>query len=219
MKTTLRGLAFALLLSPLPATADDATAAAHAETAGHGFGFGARIGGYGFREPKPGEIDWTDCRMDGLGVFATMETDDHFFGEAELDYYQAHGSAVAEGMDRESAHLLVSVGARMFPHHFLTPYVQVGGGAEWTQLTITATGGEREELLPAGFIGFGAEVNVTDHLKVGSNLRMFVMAHPAHETSTASPGTSHHALTAADEAVPLDYGAAGQLQFFVRYAL
>lgn len=222
MSLTTRALALALLLPPLTASAEEVSA--EATPAALRLGFGARVGGYGFREVTDGATDWTDCRMDGMGVFTTIGLGDHLFSEVSLDYYQAHGSTVGHGMDRESGHLLASIGARMFPDFLLSPYVQVGGGGEWTRIELTANGAEREDLLPTGFLGVGGELNLTEHLKVGATVRMFLMAHPLHEhagadSASAGHAQTHHALTSDDEAVPLEYGAAGQAQFFLRYAL
>ncbi len=213
--------AIALLL-PTHTLATEASAEAAADT--WRLGFGLRVGGYGFREPSGGSTSWEDCRMDGMGVFSSIDLDPHFFGEVGLDYYQANAGVVEDGMDRESGHLQVAVGARMFPDFFLTPYVQIGGGAEWTKMSLPATGAEREDVFPTGFLGLGAELNITESLKLGSSLRMYVMAHPAHEEHGVNYGDSTHAvtlhaLTADDEKVPVEYGAAGQLQFFLRYAL
>lgn len=220
-----RLLTAALLLAP-PALADAEVADAEvSEESALRYGFGARIGGYGFREVTDGSTSWEDCRMDGLGLFTTLDLSDHLFGEVSLDYYQAHASVVDHGMDRESGHLMASVGARMFPDFFLSPYIQAGAGAEWTRIKLSATQAEREDVLPAGFLGVGAELNITEHLKVGTNVRMFLMGHPLHGSATdtgaqaGAHGSSHHALTSDDEKVPLEYGAAGQLQFFLRYAM
>ncbi len=227
MSLTSRALALALFLPPLTASAENTAEHVSAQTTAENlhFGFGARVGGYGFREVADGATNWTDCRMDGMGVFSTLGLGDHFFSEVSLDYYQAHSSAVDHGMDRESGHLLAAIGARMFPNFLLSPYVQLGGGAEYTRIKLMATGAERDDLLPTGFLGVGGEVNLTEHLKVGATVRMFLMAHPLHEDATSNSAgatghaQSHHALTSDDEAVPLEYGAAGQAQFFLRYAL
>ena len=208
MTTLQRLLVFTLLSGPSFASGQQALASS--EDDGLRLGFGGRVGGYGFRDISAGETSWTECRMDGVGVFTSVDMTSHFFGEVSLDYYQAHASAVEHGMDRESGHLLAAVGARMFPDLLLTPHVQLGGGAEWTKVELRE-GPSREAWLPAGFIGFGGELNLTAHLKAGANVRMFLLAHPTHADHDHDPS--------ADDTVPLDYTAAGQAQFFLRYAL
>ncbi len=183
-------------------------------------GFGARVGGYGFRHVEQSRTEWTDCRMDGLGLFTTMAFGKHLFAEGGLDYYQAHADVVEEGMDRQSLHGTLALGLRMFPDFFLTPHVQLGGGMEWTDVQMNDTGAESSEVLPTGFLGVGGELNITDSLKVGGNLRMYVMAHPEHgEGGHSHESTTRQGLRATDVGVPMEYGAAGQLQFFLRYAL
>ncbi len=215
---TTRILALALLFGP-SALADEVSDDAEIR-----YGFGARVGGYGFREIRDGNTRWEDCRMDGLGLFTTVDLSSHVFGEIGVDYYQAHAGTVDHGMDRESGHVLAAVGARMFPDFFLSPFIQVGAGAEWTRIKVTASSAEREDVLPTGFLGVGAELNLTDQLKIGTTVRMFLMGHPlAHDATTYEDldghGASFQALTADDEKIPLEYGAAGQLQFFLRYAI
>lgn len=184
---------------------------------------GARIGGYGFRDARGGATRWDDCRMDGAGLFGTAGWGRHLFGEVALDLYQAHADVVSEGMDRSSVHLQGAAGVRMLPDFHVSPYIQAGGGAEWTSLELTATGQRFEGWLPSGFLGLGAELNVLGDLKLGAQIKMLWMAHPVHDHGAA--GASHGLAAAHVEAAPaaepveMEYGAGGQAQFFIRYAL
>ena len=183
-------------------------------------GFGARVGGYGFRDPSGETKEWNDCRMNGFGVFATADATPHLFGELSVDFYQATQETLQEGMDRESRHFLAAAGLRMFPDLVFTPYVQLGGGAEWTHVRIG--GAQNERVFGMAFLGIGAELNVTRELKLGGNLRMLATAQPAHESETHGAGTalSRQPLTTEHHHdAELRLGVAAQGQFFVRYAL
>lgn len=194
-------------------------------------GFGARVGGYGFREATAeGETTWEDCRMNGVGVFTTLDVTPSFFGEVSLDLYHAHAEVVNDGMDRLSMHALGSLGVRMFPDFYVTPYVQLGGGVEWTTVDMVDDELSTRGWYPVGFMGIGAEVNVTDHLKLGANIRAFIMKHPEHdhaEDPTSADSAHVHAHThtslgggdSSSTGVPMSFEAAGQAQFFLRYAL
>ena len=77
-------------------------------------GFGARVGGYGFRDPNGGAA-WDACRMNGFGVFGTLDANRHLYGELSLDFYSAAPDTVSDGLDRTSTHVLSGVGLRMLP--------------------------------------------------------------------------------------------------------
>lgn len=98
-------------------------------------GFGARVGGYGFRNPD-GDGAWDTCRMNGFGVFGTLDVNRHLFGELSLDLYSATPETVDQGLDRTSTHVLTGVGLRMLPYFVLSPYVMLGGGAEYTRVEL-----------------------------------------------------------------------------------
>jgi hypothetical protein len=181
-------------------------------------GFGARVGGYGFQS-HDGSERWDDCRMNGFGVFGTLDANRYLFGEAALDFYAAAPEHVEHGMDRVSTIPSVAAGLRMFPDFVLTPYVQAGFGAEWTRVDLA--GARSERLYPIGFIGIGTELNVTRELKLGANLRMLVAA----QAEPAAHGEAHGvtgempAHTDSGDGVPMRVGLAAQGQFFARYAL
>jgi hypothetical protein len=173
-------------------------------------GVGARVGGYGFREVEDGEATWQGCRMNGFGLFGTydLDRDRELFAEGGLDFYQATDDAVRdERMDRLSLHAQVALGVRFFPDFIVSPHVQAGLGAEWTKLEVVGTTLRRDALLGTGFLGLGAELNASQRLHLGSNLRMLAMA---------GPDLAHRK---AGDDLPLAYRAAGQAQFYVRYDL
>ena len=186
-------------------------------------GVGARVGGYGFRHEKDGKIDWNDCRMDGTGVFATLDFGDHFFSEFAFDYYHATGSTIASGMDRVSGLVLLSGGVRFLSDWFVSPYIQAGGGPELTRIRLT--GAEVTTLLPALFLGVGAELNL-DPIKLGMSVRSFSMGLPEHGHSDDGRLYTNHGYLGGDEhdhsheedaVVNISQEVAGQVQFSLRY--
>jgi hypothetical protein len=203
----------AIFATAAAATALLSTAsAAHAET----WAFGARVGGYGFRQvDTAGQTTWDDCRMDGSGVFAQRSLTRHAFLEGGLDLYQARGDTVmTEGMDRTSAHATVAAGLRMFPGRLVSPYVQVGVGAEYTDVTMGDHGDTR--LLPSGFFGIGAEVRLGRRLRAGMNVRFHMMGHFDHGGHSPEAG----ATAVEDEhGMAVEAAPASQGQFFLSYEM
>jgi hypothetical protein len=161
--------------------------------------FGARVGGYGFRDPE--STIWDDCRMNGVGVFGDKHLKGPAFVEAAVDFYQATSGAIADDkMDRISTELTVAGGLKMFSSKIISPYIQLGFGTELANLKYMATGQSVTRLEPMGFLGIGGELKLGDHLRLGANLRFHLMA-----------GFSADGSTAPD--------AAAQAQFFAKYAL
>ncbi len=184
-------------------------------------GFGARVGGYGFRRTDDGSGKWDDCRMNGFGVFGTLDANRYLFGELGVDFYQATPEVTESGMDRVSTHTLAAVGLRMFPKFVITPYVQLGVGAEYTRIDLG--GGRTEKLYPMTFVGIGTEINVTRELKLGANIRALGTMRPSDETPGQSTGIAltRQALTTGEsnESPSTRFDLAAQGQFFARYAL
>jgi hypothetical protein len=223
MKITLTSIA-ALAALAAPAAADEAVRVDARAPAT--YSFGARVGGYGFRQVEgDARSGWNDCRMNGIGIFAQRSLARAFFVEGATDVYfaesfpQAHDPS-EDGMDRLSGLLSVAAGARMMPTDRITGYVQLGGGLELTRVVMHHDGGEsrRNDVMPMGFIGFGGSIRVGDKVRLGANLRVNMMAHYPHahvehthdepEMEPAGP-------------MPLDPEpeAAAQGQFFLSYDL
>ena len=189
-------------------------------------GVGLRVGGHGFRhqDTANGGLTWLDCRMDGAGVLGTMDFTEHVFGELSVDFYGATGDVIDSGMDRVSLYSTGAVGLRMAPGSFFSPYFQVGGGAEWTRITMLASGAETAGWYPNAFFGVGGELNLTKNLHLGANVRIFAMPHPVHnhgpDGSILDNAIGHGGLPEASEpAMTTQMDAVGQGQFFVRYSL
>ena len=173
-------------------------------------GVGMRVGGYGFRHAEKDTLAWDDCRMNGVGAYGTYDFTDHFFAELGFDHYFATGPTISEGMDRKSYFVTAALGVRMLPDTFISPYMQLGGGPEWT--TIEALGHSTSTVAPSGFVGLGGEVNI-GHFHFGSHIRAYSMVHPLHGHSETQ---AHQDIHANDE-VETEQEVAGQMQFFVRY--
>ncbi len=179
------------------------------------FGVGARVGGYGFREVDGGTLSWDDCRMNGTGLFGTVDVGPHFFGEVSGDLYHSIGSS--PDMDRVSFLPAAAVGVRLFAGKLITPHLQVGGGPEFTRIEMG--GVATTKTLATGFMGVGGELNIK-RFHFGTNLKVFSMGIPAHAHGTiaahlepeGSETAAHH------EGAKMRYEVAAMGQFFVRYS-
>ncbi len=184
-------------------------------------GFGARIGGYGFRNPD-GDAGWDTCRMNGFGIFGTLDLNRYVYSELSLDFYQATPGTVSQGLDRTSSHLLAGLGLRMLPDFVVTPFVVLGGGAEHTRVDLPRD--VIEAVYPMGYIGLGGEINVTHELKLGATVRMLATTRPEFASIDAGGGLygsgSEASLTGGGSTnAAMQFDVASQAQFFVRYAL
>ncbi|HTJ42326.1 MAG TPA: hypothetical protein VL463_09550 [Kofleriaceae bacterium] len=157
------------------------SAAAHADPVDT---IGARVGGYGFRNPQATESRnaWDDCRMNGLGVFARKDVG--FVNvEAGADIYFSESFPMAPNSDdaaedRLSGIVTVAAGAKLVDTSRFRAMAQLGTGVELTHFKMTMpTGLEAEDsrALPVGFVGVTAEIKLGDKTAVGGALRTFVM--------------------------------------------
>ncbi|MEZ4373673.1 MAG: outer membrane beta-barrel protein [Polyangiaceae bacterium] len=185
-------------------------------------GFGARVGGYGFRQAD-GEGVWDNCRMNGVGVFGTLDLNRHVFGEVGLDFYSAAPETNDQGLDRVSTHGTLGIGLRMLPDFIVSPYAELGGGVELTRIEALQDGEtvmSHSGAYPVGYIGFGLEINATENLKLGGAFRMLATVLPVYGESQGD-GSWKWNDTAVSSGGKIetqsDFAAQGQL--FVRYAL
>lgn len=177
------------------------------------FSFGARAGGFGFRNTEHSDAGkWDDCRMDGIGVFAQRSFTPHLFAEAAFDLYTAaDATPTAEmpepAMDRISGITTVAAGARM-PWRWVQPYVQLGVGVEVTRVEMASHDAEDRAVSPMGFVGFGAEVRPTERFSIGAAARTNLIRHYEHGPMAAD-GEHEHSMDT-------EYEAAAQGQLFVK---
>jgi hypothetical protein len=171
------------------------------------YSFGARAGGYGFRnteDPQMGQ--WDDCRMDGAGIFGQRTFTRHLFAEVGFDLYTARDAVPVEGMpdpmDRISGITTVAGGARV-PWRWVQPYVQLGVGLEVTRVEMPEHDLSDRAVYPMGFLGVGAELWPTEHLSLGANVRTNMMKHFDH----------------GDGRMTGEFEAAAQGQLFLKYQI
>lgn len=187
---------------------------------------GARVGGYGFRNPASvgdnGHVAWDECRMNGLGVFARRGVG-RFFAEGGADVYfsEAFPLPAAEQMageqqDRLSGLVTVAAGANLVRTKYFTGYAQLGAGVELTQFRFSHGDDVMtdERVLPLGFVGIGGEIRLGDRTSLGASLRAHVMGNfdAAYEADRDvwDPESNH--LDVSPE-------AAAQGQFYIAYAM
>ncbi|KAB2899123.1 MAG: porin family protein [Kofleriaceae bacterium] len=168
--TRTSGIIVAFLLASSPAAAETDV--------------GVRVGGYGFhREGDTSAEAWTECRMNGIGVFASRDVRGPAFVEAGLDAYvsQAFPTPAPEGdlpIDRMSGLVSVAAGARTMIGSRVRAYVQLGAGVELTKVSVPY-GDDRTvrdaKVMPEGFFGVGLDVRVAKGTYVGASFRTLVM--------------------------------------------
>lgn len=174
---------------------------------------GLRVGGYGFRHMRDDGIQWNGCRMDGTGAFAQYDFSDRFFAEVGFDMYHAIGPVVANGMERLSLFQTAALGVRSEPLWRITPYLQLGGGAEWTRVEVDPN--ESTKWLGLGFVGVGSELAI-GQFSFGATLRVALMGDAEHSHDHYEQGEHLHGH---GEEVGIEYEPAGHALFFAKMRL
>ncbi|HEY1546827.1 MAG TPA: hypothetical protein VGG28_03370 [Kofleriaceae bacterium] len=168
-------LAVVLLLGSATASADEL------------YSIGARVGGYGFRRAEdPGLTEgalgdsWSECRMNGLGLFVDRALAGPWFVEGGLDTYFSIGQGEPTDLplDRESLLLSAAIGARTHFTSWLAGYVQLGAGVELAKLSVPYGDDaiRADKVFPEGFAGVGFDIKVARGTFIGASLRTLVMA-------------------------------------------
>jgi hypothetical protein len=167
-----------LLISALPVAHADPQPAAT-------YDLGVRVGGYGFKREGDDRAGtgWTECRMNGVGAFASRTLRGPLFIEAGLDMYTSADfptpqPAMDLPIDRMSGLLSVAGGARTQVTSWLRGYVQLGGGVELTRVAVPY--GEDKvmrdtQVMPEGFVGAGVELKLGRGTYLGASFRTLVM--------------------------------------------
>lgn len=190
------------------------------------YDLGFRVGGYGFRregDNRPGE-GWTECRMNGLGVFASRTVHGPIFVEAGLDMYSSADAPLgpAEGdlpIDRASGLVSVAAGARTQLTSWLRGYVQLGAGVEITRVSVPYEGDpiRATKAMPEGFFGVGLDLRVATRTYVGASFRTLAMGNFDYTAEELERNRSNGWTRPMSEdvfAASLDFAAQGQ--FYVR---
>jgi hypothetical protein len=207
MSKPLAALLFVACLTP-PAFADD-------------FEVGARVGGYGFR--RDGQEEWTECRMNGFGVFGGAALRGPLFVEAGIDMYNSLEPTLASDLpiDRTSGLFSAAIGARTQVATWLRGYVQLGGGLELTRVSVPY-GDERirdTKPLPEAFFGIGLDIKLAKGTHLGTSFRTLVMGNFDYEPARLEMTDEWAWKPSADVVFDASPDVAAQVQFYVRREL
>jgi hypothetical protein len=218
-------LAAATLAPVRPASADRAPPPP-ASARPPAFDLGVRLGGYGFKregDDRPGE-SWTECRMNGFGVFASRNLRGPLFVEAGIDMYAsadiAGGPAAMDlPIDRTSGIVSVAGGVRTQLAPRLRGFIQIGAGVELTRVSVPY-GDETirdTKAMPEGFFGLGLDLRIARRTYFGMNLRTHMMGNFDYSRDWLEQ-TEEWGFSTPDPAVvfdaSLDFAAQGQ--FYLR---
>jgi hypothetical protein len=188
------------------------------------YGFGARVGGYGFRRDEGDRRNaWDECRMNGLGVFAERKLGVHFFVEGGLDLYFSETFPQPETqedlpIDRMSSLVTAAIGVRAPGPWRTAGFAQVGAGLELTRVSVPY-GEDRitdSLALPAGFLGVGGDIAVGARTYLGASLRAHVMGNFDYDPGDLEMQPGWTSPPAADEVFDPAPDAAAQVQFYLR---
>lgn len=190
---------------------------------------GARVGGYGFRregDPRPGD-GWTECRMNGFGVFGGRVLQGPLFIEAGLDMYTSTTGPVGATnamdlpIDRTSGLISAAVGARAQVTSWLGAYLQLGAGLELTRVSVPYgdTRIRDDKAMPEAFFGLGGDIKIFRGTRVGATFRTLVMGNFDYDPARLDSGNGWVGAPPANEVFDASPGVAAQAQFYVRREL
>lgn len=216
------------LLAPALAAADPLADAPAAEPATPRWDLGFRVGGYGFkREGDTSSKSWTECRMNGVGIFGTRALTGPFFVEAGLDVYTSQNfptPTAAEAQDlpisRMSGLVSTAAGARASFTSWLRGYAQLGAGVELTRVAVPYgdAGTLRDDkVLPEGFFGVGADLKVGGATYVGASFRTLVMGNFDYDPQRLKMANAWVSPPTAGDVFAASPGLAAQGQFYLRH--
>lgn len=189
------------------------------------YDLGLRVGGYGFRREGDNnrQTAWTECRMDGVGVFGSRSLTGPLFVETALDLYSstdfnAKGSENDLPIARTSGILSMAIGARTTVMSRVRAFVQLGAGVELTKVSVPY--GEqtvRDSLvMPEGFFGAGFDIRVFKRTYLGAQFRAHVMGNFEYDPARLDTTWT---MPTADEVFDPSADAAAQGQFYFRHEL
>lgn len=208
-----RPLALAVALILLPATA-----------AADSYGFGARIGGYGFRRDSgDSRNEWNECRMNGIGVFGERRFGRHLFVETGVDMYFSESFPMqpAEGdlpIDRFSGILTAAAGLRAHMTSRLSGYAQLGVGLELTHVSVPYDDHRIHDQLamPVGFLGFGGDIRLGARTYFGAVFRAHLMGNFEYDPAKLEMESGWTTPPGAGEVFDPSADVAAQGQFYIR---
>lgn len=177
-------------------------------------GIGARIGGYRFRTlSEEGNLSWSACPMDGVGMFATIDLWRHFYLEFSTDMYHGTAPLLNLDSDRLSLHTQLLAGLRMLPDAIISPHFHLGGGLEYTWVRVEDN--RATALFPVALMGVGGELNF-GRMHFGATIRAHLMqlpTQPQYRPSSALAGATGQST----EGVSFESEVAGGMIFTARY--
>jgi hypothetical protein len=194
------------------------------------YSVGVRVGGYGFRrEGDSGLVEgalgsaWSECRMNGLGVFANRTLTGPLFLEAGLDTYFSMEQAMSTDLpiDRQSALASVAIGVRTSFTSWLAGYVQLGTGVELTRLAVPYGDDtiRANKIFPEGFAGVGADFRIGRRTVIGASLRTLVMANFDYDPARLQMPNQWVAAPSSSDVFAATPTLAAQGQFYLRREL
>jgi hypothetical protein len=184
------------------------------------YDLGVRVGGYGFRREGDNnrETAWTECRMDGFGVFGSRALRGPLFLETAVDLYsssdfRAEGTENDLPISRTSGLLSAAIGARTNVGSRVRGFVQLGAGVELTRVSVPYADQtvRDQKVMPEGFFGFGLDVRLTKKLYIGAQFRAHVMGNFEYDAARLDGTWSTARGTSPD--------TAAQGQFYFRHDL
>jgi hypothetical protein len=185
------------------------------------FELGARVGGYGFR--REAQEPWTECRMNGFGIFGGRALPGPLFVEAGIDMYSSLAPAEPTDLpiDRTSGLFSTAIGARAQIATWLRGYVQLGGGIELTRVSVPY-GEERitdNKAMPEGFFGIGLDIELAKGTHLGSSFRTLVMGNFDYDPAGLEMKDAWAWKPTPEVVFDASPDVAAQVQFYVRRAL
>jgi hypothetical protein len=189
------------------------------------YAVGVRIGGYGFRRDNDmnNANSWSECRMNGIGVFAQRALRGPFFVEAGLDTYFSVGQGEATDLPLDRQNVLVSAaaGVRTSFTSWLRGYAQVGTGVELDRLSVPYGSStiSDDKAMPEGFFGFGGDVRLTHATYIGATIRVLVMGNFDYDPARLQMTNQWVAPPPAGDVFTASPDLAAQAQFYLRREL
>ena len=216
-------LTFILLSLAAHTVAAEPTAEVRATSASPTYDVGFRVGGYGFRREGDGRAGqgWTECRMNGFGVFGSRTLTGPLFLEAGLDAYSSAGDT-PEGdlpIDRMSGLVSTAIGVRTSPASWLRGYLQLGAGLELSRVSVDY-GEDRtlrdDKLMPEGFFGVGGDLRIAGGTYLGATMRLHVMGNFDYDPKQLEMASQWVAPPQAETMFDASPDFATQAQFYIR---
>ncbi|MCX5743594.1 MAG: hypothetical protein NT062_13970 [Proteobacteria bacterium] len=226
--TGLLSLGFLLVLSAVAVAVADPVVDTHTHTqpTSSTYDVGFRVGGYGFkREHDTSATSWTECRMDGFGVFASRALRGPFFVEGGVDVYASQNFPTPANpsdlpIDRMSGLFSAAGGVRADVTSWLRGYLQVGAGVEVTRVAVVYAAQNTTirdtKTMPEAFFGVGVDLKIARGTFVGASFRTLVMGNFEYDQQNLTKPSPWMAAPSAATVFDASPDLAAQGQFYVR---